>query len=142
MTKRVTRTALRQKLRRLAREFAESIVELLERHGMWADSERVEPAEEDKPKRVRRSEATLEIMCGKVLELIRRAREPVAISAISEGLGLAPRDVGHPLRLLVEEGKLRRTGTRRGARYSLATRRTGQAKRGRKKRTFRRATGS
>ncbi len=121
--KRLTRAALRQRVRAMARDIADGLVELLERHGRW-DEAAPAPVEEPGPKRVRRSEAALEEVCAEVIDLLRRAKEPLAISAIADALGLGRREVAHPLSLLVEEGKLLRSGTRRGTRYSLAGRRT------------------
>ena len=120
--KRLTRAALRQRVRAMAREIADDLIELLESHGMWDEASR----EQDDPgaKRVRRSDAALDVVCGEVMDLLRHAKEPLAISAIADSLGLGRREVAHPLSLLCDEGKLERAGERRGARYRLAGRRT------------------
>jgi DNA-binding transcriptional ArsR family regulator len=121
--RRLSRSALKRRVRRMARDIADGIVALLDQHGMWD-----EPVRQRAPRsgqaRVRRSVAALEEVCARVFGIVRRAREPVAISAIAGALRMKPREVAHPLALLVDEGKVVRSGERRGARYALAVRKT------------------
>ena len=113
-SKRLSRAALRQRAHQLARRFAADLFALLDKNGIW---EAAPPTDTRTQTRVRRTEAALEEACRDVLAIIRRARDPIAISDVAAALDLAPREVGHPLALLVAEGKVVRTGTRRGARY-------------------------
>jgi len=105
-------------LRRLAREFADDLVELLEDHGMWDGSQDDVPNEFG-AKRVRRTIAALERVAARILSDLRGRRRPVAISTVAKGLGMTPREIAHPMSLLVAEGKVARTGERRGTRYRL-----------------------
>ncbi len=59
-------------------------------------------------------------MCDRLLSELRRHKQPTAISALADGLGLTPRDIAHPLAMLVEQNKVSRSGTRRGTRYVIA----------------------
>jgi hypothetical protein len=125
--RRLTRAQVRQQVRRMARELADAMVSLLERHGMWGEETANETHDEEpKPKRVRRSESALEELCAELYDVVQRASEPMAISAIADAAGLDRRDVAHPLSLLVDEGKLVRSGARRGTRYRAVRPRVGK----------------
>ena len=52
--KRPTRAALRRELRHLARDFADELVNVLDRHGMWDDSGPEQPTRDDAARRIRR----------------------------------------------------------------------------------------
>jgi hypothetical protein len=113
---------LKRELRNLARDFADQLVEVLDRYGMW-DA----PEEDDQDlasKRVRRSLDTLHEVGDHILASLSDHGEQIAISDIAAELGLTPRDIAHPIALLVSEGKVIKSGTRRGTRYQVARRRT------------------
>lgn len=120
--RRPTRTTLKRELRRLAREFADDLVELLEHHGMW-EAPRDDEPNDFAAKRVRRTPAALGRVADRILSDLRGRRRPVAISAVAKGLGMTPREIAHPMSQLVAEGKVARTGERRGARYRLVSKR-------------------
>jgi hypothetical protein len=123
-----SRAALRQELRALVIGLADRIVEALDRHGVWETQ--TAPAETHAPRRVRRSATALQELGGRIVAELRLRRTPVRIGAIARELGLRSRQLAHPLALLVEEGAVVRTGTRRGACYELASRaRRARAKR-------------
>jgi hypothetical protein len=124
-----TRTALRRELRNLARAFADGVVDLLDRHGMWEET-LVE--ESDLGKRTRRTMDALQSVAELVMGDLRGRKQPVAISVIAEALGMDTREVAHPIHLLVSEGKVVQSGSRRGARYQLA-RRARKPKKGKKR---------
>jgi len=111
---------LRRELRAAARDFADELLELLVTHGVWDNGH--EPGGAPATARVRRSATALEGIAKRVLEVLRAQAEPVAISTIAAALGMSPRKIAHPVSLLVAEGKIRRSGERRGARYQLARR--------------------
>ena len=119
MTVRVSlRAAVRRDLRQLVADFAEGLVALLDRRGLFDDHD-----EEALSERVRRSPDMLAEVCARVLASLRAHRQPVAISIIADDLASTPRQLAHPLALLVERGQVTRTGTRRGTRYALCNRR-------------------
>ena len=132
-TAKATRTALRRELRRLTREFADQLCETLEEHGVFealAQRRQPEPpagSEATEP-RVRRSDEDLEAVCRRVLKTLRAERASMAISAIAAQLGTTPREISHPLALLVAQGKITKTGERRGTRYAIRRRRTKRTK--------------
>jgi DNA-binding transcriptional ArsR family regulator len=126
--RRTGRGALRRDVRKLARAFAEQLLGLLERHGVW-DEPRAAPAIEPSQRRVRRSMDALGRVADRVLADLRARKEPVAISEIAAALGASARQLSHPLALLVAEGKVTLTGERRGARYQLAGRARGRRRR-------------
>jgi len=109
-------------MRRLARDFADDLVELLERHGMWDLPQDDEPNDFG-AKRVRRTTVALERVAARIVEDLQGRRRPVAISTVAKALGMTPREIAHPMSLLVDRGRVVRTGERRGARYRLATKR-------------------
>ncbi|MBI4953006.1 MAG: hypothetical protein HY908_13310 [Myxococcales bacterium] len=109
------RATLRRELRRLTRDFADALLEVLERHGVFEEPDEDEPA-----LRVRRSQDALDDICERVLVELRGRRQPEPIGTIAHDLGTEPRYLAHPLALLVERGVVVRTGRRRGARYALA----------------------
>jgi predicted Rossmann fold nucleotide-binding protein DprA/Smf involved in DNA uptake len=115
-----TRTDVKRELRRITRDFADTLIETLDRLGVWNDNGRDEEDDDLAATRVRRTAPAL----GKLRELIsddlRARRRPVAISTIARSLGLTTREISHPLALLVQEGKVRKTGERRGTCYRLA----------------------
>ena len=89
---------------------------------MWDEPEELE--RDLGSKRVRRSLDTLHEMGERILASLGAHGESVAISDIAVELGLTPRDIAHPIALLVSEGKVVKSGTRRGTRYQIAKRRT------------------
>lgn len=101
---------------------------LLDEHGFW--DEPATTGDDDRaPRRVRRSPDALALMCDRLVTELRKHKQPVAISVLADALGLTPRDIAHPLAMLVEQNKVSRSGTRRGARYMAApTRKRAQAK--------------
>lgn len=110
-----TPAALRRELRKLARDFADDVVALLEDHGMWDEPE--PQSDELGGRRVRRSPDDLqEVMAAILTDLAERDR-PVPIGDVATALETTSRRITHPMSLLVEEGKVKRTGERRGARY-------------------------
>lgn len=115
-----TRTALKRELRRLARDFADDIVALLDRHGVWDDVKQERPARRADDKRVRRSAEALTKVKARILGELSTRSEPVSIGSVAATLGMTSRQITHPMSLLVEEGAVLRTGVRRGARYELA----------------------
>jgi DNA-binding transcriptional ArsR family regulator len=122
-----TRAALRRELRRLARNFADDIVDLLDRHGVWDDVKAERPATTESP-RVRRSPDALAKVKSRIVSELRTRSEPVSIGSIAATLGLTSRQITHPMSLLVDEGLVLRTGIRRGARYRLAPQKRGRSK--------------
>lgn len=130
-----TRTALRRELRRLSREFADELCEMLERYGVFeALAQQARPgtahraADEGARVRIRRSDDALEAICGEVLEALRVERAPAAISTIAARMGTTPREIAHPLALLVARGDVTKRGERRGTRYSVRVRRSRRTK--------------
>ncbi len=115
-----TRAALRRELRRLARDFADDIVALLDRHGAWDEARAEEPSSDDESKRVRRTSDALEKVKARIVAELGTRSEPVSIGSVAATLGLTSRQITHPMSLLVEEGAVVRDGVRRGARYALA----------------------
>ena len=73
-----TRTTMRRELRNLARAFADGVVELLDRHGMWEEAAADE--EDIAGKRVRRTMDTLRDVADRILGDLRSRKQPVAIS--------------------------------------------------------------
>jgi hypothetical protein len=118
--KRPTRAALRRELRHLARDFADELVNVLDRHGMWDDSSPEEPTRDDAARRIRRSLGDLEKVMHRILADLKTRKEPVSIGKVAATLGLSSRQVAHPMGLLVDDGRVLRGGVRRGARYELA----------------------
>lgn len=125
---RPTRAALKRELRRLAREFADDVVVLLDQHRVWDDVKVERPPLDDEAKRIRRSTDTLEKVKSRILTELGTRSEPVSIGSVAATLGLTSRQITHPMSLLVEEGDVLRTGVRRGARYELAPRRRKRSK--------------
>lgn len=123
-----TRAGLKRELRRLAREFADDVVMLLDRHGVWDEVKIERPALDDDAKRIRRSTDALEKVKARILTELGTRSEPVSIGSVAATLGVTSRQITHPMSLLVEEGDVLRTGVRRGARYELAPRRRKRTK--------------
>ncbi len=130
------RAALRREIRGLARDFADRIVELLDRHGLWEPSAAAvataEGASPRRSKRQRRSADELSELGERIEAVLEQRRGPVAISVIAAALGAEPRDIAHPVALLVEQGRVEKSGERRGTRYRLAARRRASRRRRRK----------
>lgn len=116
--KRPTRAALRREIRLLARDFADQLVTVLDRHGMW-DEAAVLDDSGDTSARIRRSTSDLEKVMARILDDLHTRKEPVSIGKVAATLGLSSRQVAHPMSLLVDEGKVLRSGERRGARYQV-----------------------
>jgi len=115
-----SRAAIRRELRRLTRELADTLVEMLDNSGVWSDA-RVERADGDAgARRVRRTTEALDKVMARILADLRTRKEPVAIGTVAATLGVTSRQIAHPMSLLVTEGRVRRSGERRGARYRLA----------------------
>ena len=113
--------ALRRELRKLARDFADDVVALLEEQGMWD-----EPAPESDAlgaRRMRRSPDDLLQVMDAILDNLSSRTAPVSIGEVAEALQTTSRRITHPMSLLVEDGKVVRTGERRGARYEVKRRR-------------------
>ena len=130
-----TRSSLRREIRRLSREFADQLFETLEQHGVFDALAQHNRARGDgqgdptgEPGRIRRSDDVLEAVCRRVTRALRAEREPAAISNIAARMDTTPRDIAHPLALLVAHGEVVQTGERRGTRYALRTRRTKRPK--------------
>jgi predicted HTH transcriptional regulator len=115
-----TPAALRRELRRLARDFADDVVAVLEEHGMWDEPELDE--DELAARRVRRSPGDLQQVMTIIVAELKRCTEPVSIGYVAEVLGTTSRQITHPMSLLVDEGKVERSGARRGARYQVKKR--------------------
>jgi hypothetical protein len=114
-----TRTALKRELRNLARESADGVLEVLDRYSMW---DQVKIADDEQVTRVRRTDEALKQVAMRILVELRNRKQAVAISTVAKGLMMTTREIAHPIALLVDEGKVTRTGERRGARYALAPR--------------------
>jgi hypothetical protein len=69
-----------------------------------------------KGKRVRRSSADLEAQGAEILAHV-RANPGTRMEGISAALGTATKDLQRPVRELIESGKLRTEGQRRGTQY-------------------------
>ena len=134
----LTRAALRREARKLGLELAQALVELLERNGLWddgasagrgaqIDEAAAGQAEARDSHRVRRPADLLERWCERIIGALRHEHEPIAISALAHRLGASPREIFHPLVLLVARGEVGKSGTRRGTRYALAPRRRARA---------------
>ncbi len=126
-----SRTALRRAIRELARAFGEQLLGLLEEQGLFREPARA-PEREDEvaaPRRYRRTRGALEVVLSRVLAELGRRETPVSIGVLAAALGVETRILAHPLSLLVEQGKVERTGERRGARYELVRRAVGRARR-------------
>jgi hypothetical protein len=121
-----SRTALRRQLRQLARNFADDIVELLDRQGVWDDG--AGDDNEDEAKRVRRSPDALSQVKERILAELAALHTPASIGAIANRMGLTSRQITHPLSLLVDDQAVLRSGARRGARYQLAPRKRASKK--------------
>lgn len=107
---------LRRELRSLAKEFADRVFVLLEEHGIF--DERSSDWSVQAP-RVRRSPDALSALSERLLVALEEADEAVAISRLAQAVALSTREIAHPLSLLIEQGKVVRSGQRRGARYRL-----------------------
>ncbi len=128
--KRPTRAALRRELRLLARDFADQLVTVLDRHGMWDEAAVMdEPGESS---RIRRSTSELEKVMARILDDLHTRKEPVSIGKVAATLGLSSRQVAHPMSLLVDEGKVMRSGERRGARYQVVVHKPAPKRRAKK----------
>lgn len=115
-----SRAAIRRELRRLARELADTLVDMLDGSGVWSDG-RVDHLNGDAgAKRVRRTAEALDKVMARIVADLRTRKEAVAIGTVAATLGMTSRQIAHPMSLLVDEGKVIRTGERRGARYRLA----------------------
>lgn len=119
---------LRRQLRRLARDFADEVARLLDRHGTWHRSGPSAGHARDrdrapKPQRQRRSAASLKDIGDRIIRELGSHSQPMAISTIAAQLGVEPRQIAHPIALLVGQGLVIQTGERRGTRYQLAPRR-------------------
>jgi len=129
---RPTPAALRRELRKLARDFADDVVALLEAHGMWDEPE--PDSDGLGARRMRRSPDDLLQVMDAIVEDLAARTEPVSIGEVAEALDTTSRRITHPMSLLVDEGKVQRSGERRGARYELERRRGAKTKtRGRPK---------
>lgn len=115
---RLTKAALRRAIRAMALELADAVVDMVEAEGLWDEPPAEEDAELAAP-RVRRSPADLERCMDRIVAAVEEAAAPVAIGAIAERLGTSSRQIAHPMARLVEEGRVVRTGARRGARYEV-----------------------
>lgn len=113
------RKQVRAVVGRLARAFAAELAAELERLLLGVDT--VRPTPHEKARR-RRDDRALEDVSSRVLAFVANATGPVAIRELSAALELDRRELAHPLSLLVSEGKLARTGERRGARYRAVLR--------------------
>lgn len=114
---RPTPAALRRELRKLARDFADDVVALLEEHGMWDEPE--PDSDALGARRLRRSPDDLLQVMDAIVEDLAARGDPVSIGEVADALETTSRRITHPMSLLVEEGKVLRTGERRGARYEL-----------------------
>ncbi len=117
---RPTRTALKRELRSLARDFADDMLALLDRHGVWDESRPEHTVDDDDAKRVRRSGDALKEVKTRILAELGSCSEPVSIGAVASTLGMTSRQITHPMSILVDAGDVQRTGIRRGARYQIA----------------------
>lgn len=122
-----SKAVLERALRRLALDFARQIVRELESLGAF-ETKTHSGARPKPPSRRRRTGGALESLSAELLALVAAESAPVAIGQLAERLGVDRRALTHPLTLLVTQGKLARTGTRRGARYE-ATASTSDARR-------------
>ena len=118
-----TRAEVKRELRRITREFADTLLETLDRLGVWSNGAADEEEEELAAIRVRRSAPALSKLCELIIDDLRARRRPVAISTIAQSLGLTTREISHPLATLVQESKVLKSGERRGTRYQLARQR-------------------
>ncbi|MBM4377428.1 MAG: hypothetical protein FJ095_20300 [Deltaproteobacteria bacterium] len=119
--RRPTRATVDRALKRLALEFAARVVEELAALGLFESDDAATLAAEPSPRR-RRTVLALEEVSAKIVELVASRGGPLAIGTMATALGIDRRELAHPLALLVTQGKLVRTGARRGARYAEAKR--------------------
>ncbi len=126
-----SRSELRRKVRSLARQFADDLIGLLDDGGFW---EEPEPQSDDDPlsRRVRRSDAALEVLADRIEQALRDNPKAVAISAIAEALQVSARELTHPMNRLLSDGRILRVGEKRGARYTVAAKK--KSRRGRRSR--------
>jgi DNA-binding transcriptional ArsR family regulator len=127
--KKLTKAGLRRAVRAMALEIADAVVELVEEQGLWDESGPESEDDDLAAPRVRRSPVDLEQWMARILAELRRSDEPVAIGAIAARLGTSSRQLAHPMALLVDQGKVERSGERRGARYQLVRRQKRSPKR-------------
>ncbi len=122
---------MRTELRALSRRFADDLLATLDRYGIWDERGRWRVAGEPDDsaagaqqratrKRLRRTTTALDKVTDRILAVLQPLRQPVAISAIAAELDTSPRQIAHPIALLVEQGTVIKTGQRRGTRYRLA----------------------
>ena len=114
---RPTPAALRRELRKLARDFADDVVALLDDHGMWDEPE--PDSDALGARRMRRSPDDLLQVMDAILDDLSSRAGPVSIGEVADALETTSRRITHPMSMLVDEGKVARTGERRGARYEL-----------------------
>jgi hypothetical protein len=115
--RRPTRASVERALKKLAVEFAARVVDELDALGLFEGDDAARPMSERSPRR-RRSVLALEEVSAKVLDVVAARGGSLAIGDLARALDLDRRELAHPLALLVTQGKLVRTGTRRGARYA------------------------
>lgn len=131
---RQARSHLKGELRQLTRAFAHDLIALLDRYGVFDEDKPLKPPPKMETKRVRRTQDALDVVQGRILDDLRTRTEAVSIGMVARSLGLTSRQVAHPMRLLVENGVVLRSGERRGARYQLNKRKAAAKKRTRKRR--------
>jgi hypothetical protein len=134
-----TRAALRHELRRLALELADRLMEAFDELGIWDEHGRFAvrphaaeaesaPGHGEEARRVRRPDSALRAIRDRVVVTLQHLGAPAPISAIARRLGMNVRALAHPLALLVQGGRVAKTGTRRGTKYAVVSTRGKTAK--------------
>jgi hypothetical protein len=120
-----TRADLERLVRRVVREVTKSLterlLEALERHMETPSAPTRDAANSGRPRRRRDPEA-LSALEGQALELLDREGGTLAIGDMARALGVPRHELVHPLKRLVAEGLLVRSGARRGVKYQSVPR--------------------
>ena len=128
-----SRAQLRKRLRVLAQRFADDVVTLLDDCGFWDEVE-PPPQQPPLPRRVRRSDATLEAVASRIEHELRTRPGAAAISEIAAALALDARELGHPVNRLLQQARIERVGQKRGARYRIVSKTNTKSRRRRRAR--------
>ncbi len=113
----------RRALRDLAQRFIDDVIATVLAGG---GEEAAGPAGRPR-RRVRRRAHKLEELRETVLAALGE-RGGVSIGAIARHIGSTPRELSRPIAVLLAEGRIIKTGERKGTRYSLEAKRDGRAR--------------
>lgn len=115
------RADLHRELRRLGREFTERLIAALDAH-LDAREGGDSPSNDSRSRRKRRGHEVLGAVGVRVLELLEREGRPLSIGDMARMLDVDRSDLTHPLKRLVDEGRLAPVGERRGVKYTISRR--------------------